>query len=268
MTPAELSLQAQAKSSYLCVGLDTDLRRIPQVLQSEKNPALAFNKAIIEATQEYAIAYKPNLAFYEAMGPTGWEIFAETLELIPDDIMVIADAKRGDIGNTAHLYARAFFETYQTDALTVAPYMGRDSVEPFLSYADKWVFLLGLTSNPGARDFQYYPDPEQPLYEQVFRKSQQWSKGQPGNLGFVVGATRPEVLADVRKWAPAAWLLVPGVGAQGGDLDAVLRQGKNDAGGLLINSSRGIIYASDGVDFAEKAHEAAKGLQARMKAYV
>ncbi len=267
MTPDQLTAQTRAKASYLCVGLDTDPRRIPALLQKEANPVLSFNRAIIEATQEYAIAYKPNLAFYEAMGPQGWETFAATLELIPDDIMVIADAKRGDIGNTAHQYARAFFETYQTDALTVAPYMGRDSVEPFLAYAGKWVFLLGLTSNPGAQDFQYYPDPETPLYEQVFRQSQTWAENQAGHLGFVVGATRPEVLTQVRQWAPNAWLLVPGIGAQGGDLDAVLRLGKNEAGGLLINSSRGIIYASDGADFAEQAAKSAQALQQHMAGY-
>jgi orotidine-5'-phosphate decarboxylase len=268
MTLDALYQQMQRKQSFLCVGLDSDPLRIPPHLQDEPDPVLAFNRAIIEATLPYAVAYKPNLAFYEAQGAKGWETLARTLALIPPEVMTIADAKRGDIGNTARLYARTFFETYDFDALTVAPYMGHDSVQPFLEVAGKWVFLLALTSNPGAQDFQYLPTREGPLYERVLRQSQNWAKDQPGQLGYVVGATRSEEIARIREIVPEALLLVPGVGAQGGDLQAVCAHGRTPQGGLLINVSRSILYASRGKDFAQKAGEAAQALQKQMEKFV
>ena len=268
MTLDALYQQMQRKQSFLCVGLDSDPQRIPAHLQNEPDPVLAFNRAIIEATLPYAVAYKPNLAFYEAQGAKGWETLARTLELIPPEVFTIADAKRGDIGNTARLYARTFFETYDFDALTVAPYMGHDSVSPFLEVPDKWTFLLALTSNPGAQDFQYLPTREGPLYERVLRQSQRWASEQPGQLGYVVGATRSEEIARIRTLVPEALLLVPGIGAQGGDLQAVCEQGRTRQGGLLINASRSILYASPGEDFADKAAAAARALQVQMQTFV
>jgi orotidine-5'-phosphate decarboxylase len=261
-----LTAQIQQKRSYLCVGLDTDPRRLPTHLQAHPDGVFEFNRQIIEATLPYAVAYKPNLAFYEAQGPKGWDILARTLELIPKDVFTIADAKRGDIGNTSRLYARTFFETYDFDAVTVAPYMGEDSVGPFLEFAGKWVFLLGLTSNPSAEDFQQHGEP--PLYQQVLKKGVAWQNKYPGELGFVVGATRAEALQEIRQLAPEAWLLVPGVGAQGGDLAAVCTHGRTEQGGLLINSSRGILYAGSGEDFARKAGEAAAALQGEMAGFI
>ena len=266
MNPAGLFHEILKKRSLLCVGLDTDIKRIPAHLLSEPDPVFSFNRAIIEATADLAIAYKPNLAFYEAQGPKGWESLQKTLEIIPKEIMTIADAKRGDIGNTSGLYARAFFETLDFDAVTVAPYMGEDSVKPFLEFRDKWVFLLALTSNAGAKNFQWTETGEGPLYEQVIKSAQHWSEGMPGNLGFVVGATRADEFAHIRNLAPDAFFLVPGVGAQGGDLAAVCEYGLNEIGGLLINSSRGIIYASQGLDFAETARKSALELQNQMSA--
>jgi orotidine-5'-phosphate decarboxylase len=268
MTLDALYEHMRRKQSYLCVGLDSDPRRIPRHLHTAPNPVLAFNQAIIEATLPYAVAYKPNLAFYEAQGPQGWETLAQTLALIPPDVFTIADAKRGDIGNTARLYAQTFFETYDFDAVTVAPYMGEDSVTPFLELPDKWVFLLALTSNVGAQDFQYLPTHEGPLYERVLRTSQTWTKDQPGHLGYVVGATRSEEITRIRAVVPEALLLVPGIGAQGGDLRAVCEHGRTRQGGLLINSSRSILYASEGEDFAVKAGEAARALQQQMAPYI
>ena len=267
MLPTELFEQMKRKQSYLCVGLDSDPKRIPAHLQHEPDPVFAFNKAIIEATLPYAVAYKPNLAFYEAQGAKGWETLAKTMELIPDEVFTIADAKRGDIGNTSRLYARTFFETYDFDSVTVAPYMGEDSVAPFLEFEGKWVFLLALTSNPSARDFQHLPAGKGALHEQVILKSEEWSHRYPGNLGYVVGATRAESLSRIRELTPQATLLVPGVGAQGGDLHAVCKHGQTELGGLLINSSRGIIFAGDGEDFAEKAAQSAKKLQVEMAGY-
>ncbi|MCB9233509.1 MAG: orotidine-5'-phosphate decarboxylase [Bacteroidia bacterium] len=252
----ELSRQ---KKSLLCVGLDSDLRRIPAFLHSYDDPIYEFNKRIIEATAEFAIAYKPNLAFYEALGPKGWETLRKTLEVMPRDVFTIADAKRGDIGNTSRMYAEAFFETFGFDSVTVAPYMGRDSVTPFLEFPGKTVFLLALTSNEGAADFQWTGTEGQPLYQTVVEKSQAWAKEYPGELGYVVGATRPQYLAEIRAMAPENWFLVPGVGAQGGSLEEVMAHGRNPQGGLLINASRSIIYASDGEDFADKAREEARG---------
>ncbi|MEO1450898.1 MAG: orotidine-5'-phosphate decarboxylase, partial [Bacteroidota bacterium] len=243
MNPQELHQQIQRKGSFLCVGLDTDTRRLPAAVQTAPDPVLAFNQQIIAATQASAVAYKPNLAFYEAQGALGWQRLEQTMAAIPEDIFTIADAKRGDIGNTSRLYARTFFETYDFDAVTVAPYMGKDSVAPFLEFEDKWVFLLALTSNPSSRDFQYQVSDGQKLYMRVIEQSLRWAEEFPGHLGFVVGATQAESLAEIRRMAPDAFLLVPGVGAQGGDLAAVCQNGQNDLGGLLINSSRGIIYA-------------------------
>lgn len=262
MTPNQLSAQIKQKQSFLCVGLDTDPDRIPAHLLKEEDPIFAFNKAIIEATQEFAVAYKPNIAFYEALGQKGWESLAKTIEIIPDDCLIIADAKRGDISNTAERYAKAFFGELGANAITIAPYMGSDAVTPFLAWENCWTFALALTSNPGAADLQYHGTP--PLYMKVIEQARNWSEGQPGHLGFVVGATRAEALTEIRAAAPEAFFLVPGVGAQGGDLQAVCRHGRNDLGGLLINSSRGIIYAGKDEHFAEAAHDAAKALKDQM----
>lgn len=256
MTRQQLFAQIQKKNTFLCVGLDTDLSRIPQHLLQEDDPIFAFNKAIIDATHDVCVAYKPNIAFYEALGAAGWEALRKTLDYIPDTHFTIADAKRGDIGNTSRMYARAFFSTMDFDAVTVAPYMGVDSVAPFLEFDDKWVILLGLTSNQGSQDFQLQTNADgKPLYETVIRTAQTW--GSPDNLMFVIGATHPEKFADIRALAPEHFFLVPGVGAQGGSLEAVVQHGRNDLGGLLINSSRGILYASAGKDFAEAARQQA-----------
>ncbi len=265
MRPEQLHSHIQTKGSFLCVGLDPDPDRIPAFLhENYADPILEFNRRIIAATHDLAVAYKPNLAFYEAQGPKGWETLAATLELIPEGILTIADAKRGDIGNTARRYAAAFFETLGFDAVTVAPYMGRDSVAPFLEFGDKWVFLLALTSNPGAEDFQWYGPQDAPLYKEVVRKAESWAAELPGHLGHVVGATRPGYLAEVRELAPEAFFLVPGVGAQGGDVASVVSHGRNDQIGLLVNSSRGILYAGDGEDFDAAARQAALALQTEM----
>ncbi|MCI4669441.1 MAG: orotidine-5'-phosphate decarboxylase [Bacteroidia bacterium] len=267
MQAEKLTAQIFQKKSFLCIGLDTDLNRIPEFLQGEQDPVFEFNKRIIEATSDLAVAYKPNLAFYEAMGPSGWRSLERTLEVIPDDIMVIADAKRGDIGNTARKYAETFFQRYDFEAVTVAPYMGKDSVQPFLEYEDKWVFLLALTSNAGAQDFQYISDGKT-LHEHVLEKSQSWANESVGELGFVVGATRPEDLGRIRQLAPKSWFLVPGVGAQGGTVEEVASAALTDFGGLLVNSSRGIIYASNGADFAQAARNAALNLQQKMAEFL
>ncbi len=261
MTPESLFEQIEAKQSMLCVGLDTDPRKLPVHLLDFEDPVFEFNRQIIEATSPFAVAYKPNIAFYEAQGVKGWESLRKTLEIIPQECFTIADAKRGDIGNTSDLYARAFFETMDFDAVTVAPYMGSDSVIPFLKYAGKWVFLLALTSNKGADDFQFLENENRPLYQKVIETSLEWAKDQPGNLGFVTGATRPEYLAEIRALAPDNFFLVPGIGAQGGDLGGVCQNGLNNLAGLLINSSRGIIYASSGKDFAAVAGQEAQKLQ-------
>jgi orotidine-5'-phosphate decarboxylase len=254
------------KRSFLCIGLDTDIKKIPEHLREEEDPVFAFNRRIIDATYRYAVAYKPNVAFYEVNGAVGWRSLERTVAYLREkdpSLFIIADAKRGDIGNTSRLYARAFFETMGVDALTVAPYMGRDSVGPFLEYAGRWVILLALTSNPGADDFQFFSDGTKHLYEQVLATAAGW--GTPDDLMFVTGATRAEKLADVRRIVPEHFLLVPGVGAQGGSLAEVARYGLNDRCGLLVNSSRGIIYASDGPDFAEAAAAQAQELQQQME---
>ena len=261
--------QIKAKKSFLCVGLDTDIKKIPQHLLKEEDPVFAFNKAIIDATAEYAVAYKPNTAFYEVYGAKGWASLEKTINYIKEnypEIFVIADAKRGDIGNTSANYARAFFETMNVDAITVAPYMGIDSVEPFLGFEDKWVILLALTSNKGSRDFQYLNAEGKELYKNVILKSKEW--GDDNNMMYVVGATHPEELGEIRKMLPDHFFLVPGVGAQGGDLEAVAKYGLNSQVGLLVNSSRGIIYASNGEDFAERAAEEAKKLQKQMEKFL
>ena len=256
------------KKSFLCVGLDTDIKKIPQHLLNEDDPIFAFNKAIIDATAPYCVAYKPNLAFYEAAGLKGMASFERTVEYLKENYkshFIIADAKRGDIGNTSAMYARTFFGEYDIDALTVAPYMGEDSVTPFLTHEGKWVILLALTSNKGSHDFQLTADANgERLFEKVLRASQQW--GNDGNMMYVVGATQGEMFNDIRKVAPNHFLLVPGVGAQGGSLQEVCKYGMTDDCGLLVNSSRGIIYASAGEDFATVAAQKAKELQEQMAA--
>lgn len=260
--------QIKTKKSFLCVGLDTDIKKIPQHLLNEEDPIFAFNKAIIDATAPYCVSYKPNLAFYEAFGVKGMISFEKTVRYLKENYpnhLIIADAKRGDIGNTSDMYARTFFGEYDIDALTVAPYMGEDSVTPFLAYEGKWVVLLALTSNKGSHDFQLTEDTKgERLFEKVLRKSQEW--GNDENMMYVVGATQGEMFKDIRKVAPNHFLLVPGVGAQGGSLQEVCKYGMNADCGLIVNSSRGIIYASNGTDFAEAAAAKAKELQAEMEA--
>jgi orotidine-5'-phosphate decarboxylase len=265
MTRRELIEQIRKKRSFLCVGLDTDLSKIPSHLLETEDPIFEFNKAIIDATSDFAVAYKPNIAFYECYGPKGWESLKKTIDYIPSDCFIIADAKRGDIGNTSTYYARTFFEYLNCDSVTVAPYMGEDSVTPFLGFSDKWVILLALTSNKGALDFQMIKDEGgEELFKKVLRKSTEW--GTPENLMFVVGATRAEGIGEVRKLVPDHFFLMPGVGAQGGSLEDVVNYGWNSDCGLLVNSSRGIIYASGGEDFAERAREESKKLQTEMAA--
>jgi len=255
---AQLITEIKSKKSYLCVGLDTDITKLPDGISKDASGILAFNKEIIDATKDYAVSYKINTAFYEQLGSAGWEVLEKTRELIPNNILSIADAKRGDIGNTSTMYAKAFFETLDFDALTVAPYMGFDSVEPFLKFDDKITIVLGLTSNKGSLDFQTNEIYNPPLYKTVLERVASW--GSPDNLMFVVGATKAEALKEIRTIIPNHFLLIPGVGAQGGSAVEVCQNGKNDIGGLLINSSRGIIYASSEKDFAKAAREQAKKL--------
>ena len=267
MTRSELIHQIFAKESFLCVGLDPVMEKIPaQVLEFE-DPIFEFNKRIIDATSEYAVAYKPNTAFYEALGVKGWESLEKTIKYIPKECFIIADAKRGDIGNTSTAYAKTFFETLPCDAVTVAPYMGKDSVQPFLKFDGKWAIVLGLTSNEGANDFQYLANQNgQPLYAKVISTVMDW--GTSENLMFVVGATRTEQLADIRRIAPEHFLLVPGVGAQGGSLDEVFSAGANKDCGLLVNASRSIIYAGTGTDFEVAAKKEALNIQSEMALYL
>ena len=268
MDKQQLIKQIRDKKSFLCVGLDTDLNKIPQHLLSEEDPLFAFNKAIIDATAPYCVAYKPNLAFYEAYGVKGLLAFEKTIGYLKENYpnhFIIADAKRGDIGNTSAMYAKTFFGEYDVDALTVAPYMGEDSVTPFLTYEGKWVILLALTSNKGSHDFQLTTDASgERLFEKVLTKSQEW--GNEENMMYVVGATQGEMFKDIRKCVPNHFLLVPGVGAQGGSLQEVCKYGMTKDCGLLVNSSRGIIYASKDTDFAEVAATKAKELQEEMAA--
>ena len=266
MTREELIKQIRTKQTFLCVGLDTDIKKIPQHLLQADDPIFEFNKAIIDATAPYSVAYKPNLAFYESLGVKGLLAFERTVAYLNENYpeqFIIADAKRGDIGNTSQMYARTFFETYNLDALTVAPYMGEDSVTPFLAYEGKWVILLALTSNKGSHDFQLMEDAQGVrLFEHVLTKSQTW--GNADNMMYVVGATQGEAFKDIRRHAPNHFLLVPGIGAQGGSLHDVCQYGMNKDCGLLVNSSRGIIYASNGVDFAQVAAETAHEVQEEM----
>lgn len=263
MNKARLFEQIKKKNSYLCVGLDTDISKIPAHLQNSADPVFEFNKQIIDATHGYCIAYKPNIAFYEARGAKGWESLAKTLEYIPNDCFTIADAKRGDIGNTSSLYAKAFFEQMNFDSITVAPYMGEDSVKPFLEFKDKWVILLAHTSNSGSSDFQLIESKSgKKLYEEVILKSQQW--GTPEQLMYVVGATRADKIAVIRKLAPEHFFLVPGIGAQGGDLAETSKHGLNKECGLIVNSTRAIIYASADKDFATAAGNEAKKVREEM----
>ena len=268
MTREQLIQQIFQKKSFLCVGLDTDAKKIPAHLLDLHDPIVEFNKAIIDATAPYCVAYKPNLAFYEAHGIHGMIAFKKTIEYIRErhpHHFIIADAKRGDIGNTSKMYARTFFEEYDVDALTIAPYMGEDSVTPFLEYEGRWVVMLALTSNKGSFDFQLMQDADgERLFEKVMRKGQEW--GTPQNMMFVVGATRGEMFKDVRRVAPDHFLLVPGVGAQGGSLAEVCRYGMTKDCGLLVNSSRGIIYASSDEHFAEIAANKAREIQQQMAA--
>lgn len=267
MNREQLIEQINTKKSFLCVGLDTDIKKIPQHLLQEEDPIFAFNKAIIDATAPYCVSYKPNLAFYEAFGVKGMVSFEKTIKYLKENYpnhFIIADAKRGDIGNTSAMYARTFFEEYGIDSITVAPYMGEDSVTPFLTYEGKWVILLALTSNKGSHDFQLTEDTQgEKLFEKVLRISQQW--GNEDNMMYVVGATQGKMFEDIRRVAPRHFLLVPGVGAQGGSLEEVCRYGMTNECGLLVNSSRAIIYASDKENFAEVAAEKAKELQMQMK---
>ena len=267
MTRAALIAQIRHKKSFLCVGLDTEWSKIPAHLLETEDPIFEFNKAIIDATRDLCVAYKPNLAFYEAHGPQGWHSLQKTIAYIGEEHFTIADAKRGDIGNTSRLYAQTFFKTYSFDSVTVAPYMGADSVQPFLDFPNKWVILLALTSNEGSSDFQLgLQDQAMPLYEKVMRKAMSW--GTHENLMFVVGATHPDKFGDIRRIAPDHFLLVPGVGAQGGDLEALCKFGLNKDIGLLINASRGIIYAGTGLDFADKARAAAMEIQQQMAVFI
>ena len=266
MTRKELIASIQRKRSFLCVGLDTDLKKVPAHLLQEEDPVFAFNKAIIDATAPYCVAYKPNLAFYESMGVKGWIAFEKTVAYLREnypDQFIIADAKRGDIGNTSAMYARTFFEEMDLDAVTVAPYMGEDSVTPFLGYEGKWVILLALTSNKGSHDFQLTEDAQgEKLFEKVLRKSQEWA----GNdqMMYVVGATQGKAFEDIRRIAPHHFLLVPGIGAQGGSLEEVCKYGMTSECGLIVNSSRAIIYADATERFAQVAGEKAREVQAQM----
>ena len=266
MTRKELIASIQRKRSFLCVGLDTDLKKVPAHLLQEEDPVFAFNKAIIDATAPYCVAYKPNLAFYENMGVKGWIAFEKTVSYLREnypDQFIIADAKRGDIGNTSAMYARTFFEEMDLDAVTVAPYMGEDSVTPFLGYDGKWVILLALTSNKGSHDFQLTEDAQgEKLFEKVLRKSQEWA----GNdqMMYVVGATQGKAFEDIRRIAPNHFLLVPGIGAQGGSLEEVCKYGMTSECGLIVNSSRAIIYADATESFAQVAGEKAREVQAQM----
>lgn len=270
MNKKQLVEEIKCTGSFLCVGLDTDIKKLPSCLLGKENPVMEFNKAIIDATAPYCVAYKPNTAFYESMGTKGWENLQQTVDYIREkypEKLIIADAKRGDIGNTSAMYARTFFETMGVDAVTVAPYMGEDSVKPFMGYDDKWVILLALTSNKGSHDFQMKELADgKKLFEQLLETSKEW--GNDDNMMYVVGATQSEMLSEIRKIIPSHFLLVPGVGAQGGSLEEVCRYGMTKECGLLVNASRSIIYASNGEDFAKAAAEEAQKLAVEMKGYL
>ncbi|HQK70575.1 MAG TPA: orotidine-5'-phosphate decarboxylase [Bacteroidales bacterium] len=269
MTSLELFENIKKKKSFLCVGLDPEIEKLPRSVFSESDPVFEFNRRIIDTTHPYAVAYKPNVAFYEANGARGWESLEKTVRYIRDnypDIFVIADAKRGDIGNTSRMYAKAFFENMPFDAVTVVPYMGEDSVTPFLSVPGKWAIILALTSNKGSTDFQYHNEDGIKLFERVISVSQKW--GTVDNIMYVVGATKPEMLKDVRKIAPDHFLLVPGVGAQGGSLEEVTKYGLNNTCGLLVNSSRAIIFADNSEFFHRVAGDKAREMQVEMEKYL
>jgi orotidine-5'-phosphate decarboxylase len=266
MTRHQLIEQIRSKQSYLCVGLDTDITKIPKHLLSDPDPIFAFNKAIIDATQDLCVAYKINTAFYEAMGVAGWQSMEKTVKYIPKNTFTIADAKRGDIGNTSDQYARAFFDTLNFDAITIAPYMGEDSVKPFLQHEGKWAIVLGLTSNKGANNFELQQMGEERLYEKVLRTVSNW--GTINNLMFVVGATQADEFLSIRKIVPDHFFLVPGVGAQGGSLKEISEKAMNKDTGLLVNASRAIIYASAKEDFASAARAVAEQYQFEMKGYL
>jgi len=268
MTKSELIHQIKSKESFLCIGLDTDIKKIPGFLLKEEDPIFEFNKIIIDQTADLCVAYKPNIAFYESLGSRGWDSLEKTLEYIPDEIFTIADAKRGDIGNTSGLYARAFFERLNFDSVTVAPYMGADSVTPFLEFSNKWIILLALTSNKGSFDFQHLPieKTSEKLFEAVLKKSRKWGTDQ--NMMYVVGATQAEELKKIREIVPDHFLLVPGVGVQGGSLEEVSKHGMNPDCGLLVNSSRGIIYSSNDKNFGSAARKSAQIIRGSMKKYL
>jgi orotidine-5'-phosphate decarboxylase len=269
MGHSQLFKSITEKRSFLCVGLDSEIEKIPSFLLKTKDPVFEFNRRIIDSTHKYAVAYKPNVAFYECNGPKGWKSLESTLNYIKknfSEILVIADAKRGDIGNTSKMYAREFFENMSFDAVTVAPYMGEDSVTPFLTYSNKWVILLALTSNKGADDFQYHDEDGIKLFERVLTLSRKW--GTINNLMYVVGATRAEMLKDIRKIVPEHFLLIPGIGAQGGSLQEVAKYGLTSKCGLLVNSSRGIIFADNSENFDKVAGEKAKEIQKEMEQYL
>jgi orotidine-5'-phosphate decarboxylase len=266
MKRLQLISEIRKKQSYLCVGLDTDINKIPKQLLSKEDPVFEFNKGVIDATKDFAVSYKMNLAFYESMGIKGWESLEKTVNYIPDTIFKIADAKRGDIGNTSKQYARTFFETYHFDAVTVSPYMGSDSLGPFLEFEDKWVIILALTSNKGSNDFQMLKTGDEYVYESVFRKSSTW--GSTSNIMYVVGATHPEAFEHIRKIVPDHFLLIPGVGAQGGSVDDISAYALNKDIGVLVNVSRGVIYPGNDDRFPENVHEAAKMYQNQMAKYV
>ena len=263
MTKSELIEQIRKKRTFLCIGLDTDIKKIPKYLLEYEDPIFEFNKLIIDSTKDLCIAYKPNLAFYESLGVKGMLSLQKTIEYIPSDIFTIADAKRGDIGNTSNMYALTFFNKFNFDSITLSPYMGKDSIVPFLSYKDKWVILLALTSNSGANDFQKLKVKDKFLFEKVIEVSSKW--GSDENIMYVVGATKSEKLVDIRKLIPDNFLLVPGIGAQGGDLNKVAKNGMNDQCGLIINASRSIIYASQETDFYKYSRTAAKKIQQQME---
>lgn len=272
MNRQELIQQIKQKQSYLCVGLDTDINKIPQHLLNQPDPVFAFNKAIIDVTRDFCVSYKINTAFYESLGVKGWEALEKTVHYIGDQHFKIADAKRGDIGNTSDQYAKAFFETLPFDSVTVAPYMGEDSIKPFLQYKNKWAIVLGLTSNKGANDFELQrlvredTNQGERLYEKVLTTVARW--GTPDNIMFVIGATQSNEFINIRKLTPDHFYLVPGVGAQGGSLEEISKKAMNKDIGLLVNASRAIIYASSGEDFAEKARIAAEEYQLEMKNYI
>lgn len=266
MTKTEITRLIKEKSTFLCVGLDSDINKIPKHLLSERDPVFEFNKQIIDATKEYCISYKINTAFYESMGVKGWESLEKTVNYIPDTHFKIADAKRGDIGNTSTQYAKAFFETLNFDAVTVAPYMGEDSIKPFLEFKDKWTILLALTSNPGASDFELLEKNGVFFFEKVLEKAITW--GSPEQLMFVIGATQTVWLKRIRKIIPDYFLLVPGIGAQGGSLQALVEEALNKDIGLLVNSSRAVIFASEGEDFAERAAEEAANISREMAKHI